>query len=69
MICSIFLLHGNANWVKILYLYVIQGTNKNYIDLAHIQGVFEFIRQTLRGDGAHHKDSELHRNTCHQMSS
>ena len=35
----------------------------------YIQGVFEFIGQTLGGDRAHHKESELHRNPCPQTLS
>ena len=34
-----------------------------------IQGVFEFVGQTLRGNRAHCMDSELHRNPSFQMSS
>ena len=46
----------------------------NRENIAHIytksmQGVSKESLQTLRGDRAHHKDSELHRNLCHQTSS
>ena len=32
----------------------------------HIQGVSKRFLQNFRGDKAHHKDSELHRNPCPQ---
>ena len=35
----------------------------------YIQGVSKGSLQNLRGDRAHHKDSELHRNPCPQTSS
>ena len=35
----------------------------------YIQGDSKLEVQILRGDRAHHKDSELHRNPCPQTSS
>ena len=35
----------------------------------YIQGVSKGSLQNLRGDSAHHKDTELHRNPCPQTLS